>query len=102
MWLLEVNWSNITSNWADFILTGYTNILGVWFYPLVFFGLVGYVYAVNRSAMSAAALLCIVFVVFAGTGVFANVDAFSQIASGLVTVVFAGLLVLVFVIKKYG
>jgi L-cystine uptake protein TcyP (sodium:dicarboxylate symporter family) len=101
-WLLEINWSNISGNWAEFISTGYTNVLGVWFYPIIFFGLVGYVYTVNRSAYSAAALLCIIFVVFSATGVFANVDTFSQVASGLATIAFAGGFVLLFAIKRFG
>ena len=98
----EVNWSNITGNWPDFILTGYNNILGNWFYPLAFLGIIGYIYCLNRSAMGAAAGICIIFGVYGITNVFAAPDIapFSLFSWIIVITSFAGLFTVLFASKR--
>ena len=94
--LLEVNWSNITGNWTTWFLQGYQDIFGDWVYPLIFLGLVGYVYCVNRSAISAAAIICIIFTVFGVTGVFAGTNEMVLLSSVISMVSIAGLFALLF------
>ena len=102
MLLGEVNWTNISSNWADFIMTGYDAIFQHWTYPLIFLGIIGYVYCVNRSALSAAAAICIIFGVYGTTSIFRYPDiAGFSLLGWLITIVsFAGLFTLLFVRKR--
>ena len=95
----EVNWSNITGNWSEFILTGYNNILGNWFYPLAFLGIIGYIYCINRSAIAAAAGICIIFGVYGVTNIFAAPDLVSFSLFGwIITIIsFSALFTLLFV-----
>ena len=99
--LMDVNWSNISSGWMDWAITGYENILGNWVYPIFFLGIVGYVYAVNRSAFSAAAAICIVFAVFGVTGILSTPDTMNfTLISWVITIFsFAGLFVIL-IVKK--
>ena len=98
----EVNWSNITGNWSDWITTGYTNILGNWFYPLAFLGIIGYIYCINRSAMGAAAGICIIFGVYGITNIFAAPDIypFSLFSWAIVIVSFSGLFTVLFASRR--
>jgi len=98
----EVNWSNISSNWAEFALTGYDSIFQNWTYPLIFLGIIGYVYCISRSAMTAAAAVCIIFSIYGFTAVFCYPDiaGFSMFGWIIVIVSFGGLFTTLF-IKKY-
>ena len=87
--ILTVNWSNITSNWEYFIMQGYRYVFQHWVYPLIFLGIIGYVYAVNRSAISAAVAICITFAVFGITGVFSFPETSRFVAISYVIVIFS-------------
>jgi len=96
-----VDWDTISSNWIEWALTGYKNIFGNWVYPIVFIGIIGYIYCINRSAFSAAAGICITFAVFGVTGVFSQPETmyFTLISWVLVIFSFAGLFVIL-IVKK--
>jgi len=98
----DVNWSNISGNWSEFFLLGYKGIFGNWTYPLIFLGIIGYVYAINRSAVSAAALICIVFGVFGVTDIFAtsSTAGFSLLSWVITIVSFAALFVTLFMRRR--
>ena len=102
MLFMEVNWSNITGNWSDFILTGYNNIFQNWTYPLIFLGFICYIYCINRSAMSAAAAICIIFGVYGITGVlsYPDIAPFSLLSWGITLTSFAGLFAVLFTRKR--
>jgi len=99
---LEVNWSNISGNWAEWMMSGYDQIFGHWTYPLIFLGIIGYVYCINRSAISAAAAICITFTVFGATAIFRYPDTpeFSLLGWIIVIVSFAGLFTLLFTMRQ--
>jgi hypothetical protein len=99
MFVGEVNFSNITNSWSEYALTGYTNIFGVWVYPLLFLGIVGYVYCISRSAITAAVAICLVFGVFGITGVFSYpaIAEYSMLSWVIVILSFAGLFTALFV-----
>ena len=102
MILGEVNWTNISSDWIGYILTGYDNIFGNWTYPLMFLGVVGYIYCLNRSAMSAAAAICIIFGVYGVTGIFryGEIAEFSLLSWVIVIMSFSGLFTTLFIRKR--
>lgn len=97
--LFEVNWSNISSDWASWIMTGYDNVFQHWTYPLIFLGVVGYVYCINRSAVSAAVAICLVFGIYGITGVFqyGDIAEFSMLSWIIVIVAFSALFTTLFV-----
>lgn len=94
------NWSNITGDWMSWITTGYTNVLGSWFWPLVFVGIVGYVYAVHKSAIAAAAAILLAFGIFGITGIFAGVAQFSYLFQTITVISFSALFVTLFTMRK--
>jgi len=100
--IMEINWSNISSNWSEFAISGYDSIFGNWFYPLVFLGIAGYIYCINKSAISTAALICIVFAVFGVTGIFRYPDIaeYSLLSWIVVIVSFSALFTTLF-IRRY-
>jgi hypothetical protein len=102
--LLETNWSNISGDWIGWLSTGYEYVFGNWLWALIFFGIIGYIYAVNRSAISAAAAICIIFGVFGATGIFRfpETSMFSMISIIIVVTSFAGLFTLLFVKKSWS
>lgn len=102
MLIAEVNWTNISSDWIGYILSGYDSIFNHWTYPLIFLGVVGYIYCLNRSAMSAAAAICIIFGVYGVTGVFryGDIAQFSLLSWTIVIVSFSGLFAALFIRKR--
>lgn len=95
----EVNWSNISSDWGSFVVTGYAHIFGNWTYPLCFLGLIGYIYCLSKSATTAAAGIAILFAVYGATGVFGypEVAGFSFLGWIIVVFSFAGIFTVLFV-----
>lgn len=95
----EVNWTNISSDWPGFILSGYDYIFQNWTYPLMFLGIIGYVYCINRSAMSAAAAICFMFAIYGVTGIFSypEVAGYSLLNWIIVIVSFSGLFTTLFI-----
>ena len=98
----EINWTNISGNWMDFFMSGYTGIFENFTYPLIFLGIIGYVYCITHSAMGAAATICLTFGIYGVTGVFATgSSAEFSILSWLITLIsFSALFVTLFVRKR--
>lgn len=84
----------------DWALEAYTVLFGVWVWPLIFIGIIGYVYAVNKSATSAAVAICLIFGIFGITGIFADVGEFSQFSSLIALFSIAGGFVALFLNKN--
>jgi len=97
---MPVSWENISGNWTTWVTDAYTGILGNWFWPLVFFGVIGYVYAINKSATSAAVAICLVFGIFGVTGVFADAPDFVFINMAIVLIAVSGAFTAIFMRKR--
>ena len=95
--LLEINYSNISQDWMGFFLQGYKSIFGIWMWPLFFIGLVGYVYAVQKSATAAAVTICIIFGIFGATGALANAGEFTTLSFVLSVFSIAGAFTALFI-----
>ena len=99
--LATVNWTNISGNWTEWILQGYTGILtDVWLYPVLFMGIIGYVYAITQSATSAAVTIALVFGIFGVTGVFAGPSEFGFLSWAIVITAFSAAFTALFVGRK--
>ena len=99
---LEVNWTNISSDWIGWTMSGYDAIFGHWTYPLIFLGIIGYVYSINRSAMSAAAAICLVFGIYGALAIFRYPDIaeFSMLGWIIVIISFAALFTTLFTMRQ--
>ena len=99
--LLDINWTNVSSNWMSWFFTGYFVVIGeVWFYPLVFFGIIGYIYALSQSATAAAVAITIMFTVLGVSGIFSSIPEFTAISAGVTVTSIAAAFVAVFVGRK--
>lgn len=97
---MPVSWENISGNWSTWITDAYTGILGNWFWPIVFFGVIGYVYTVNKSATAAAVAICILFGVFGVTGIFTDAPEYVMLNATIVIIAIAGTFTAIFMRKK--
>ena len=61
---MDVNWTNITTDFMDWSMQGYSNILGVFMWPVIFSAVIGYVYLKQQSAVAAAVAILIIFAAF--------------------------------------
>lgn len=98
---MAFNWTEISSNWMQWVFTGYYKIIGdVWFYPLVFFGIIGYVYALSNSATAAAVIISLVFSIFGITGIFSASPEYVQISWIIVIISFSAAFTALFAGRK--
>jgi len=77
-------------------LLGYTNVLGVFLWPLIFSAIIGYIYLKNQSATVAAAGILIIFAAFSNALI--GVDPWYSLMHIIVALVITGL-ILVFLTK---
>lgn len=64
--LMDV-WSNMTSNFPKYATDAYSAI-DPWFYPILFLGIIGYVYAYTKSVVVASVAILITLGLFGVTG----------------------------------
>ena len=95
----EVNWTNISGDWAGWIIGAYDTIFANWTYPLIFLGIVGYVYCINRSAMAAAVAICLIFGIYGAAAIFSysEISQFSMLGWVITVTAFAGLFTTLFI-----
>jgi len=99
--LADVNWTNISGNWMEWFFQGYTEILtDVWFYPVLFAGIIGYIYAITHSATAAAVSIALVFGIFGVTGVFAGPSEFAFLSWAIVITAFSAAFTALFAGRK--
>ena len=96
--LLITNFTTIMENFWSWSLQGYTNVIGFFFWPIIFTSVIGYIYLKNQSALSAVIAILLIFGAFSSTGVLAGVPGLVMAFQLIVTIVSA-VLVLLFVSK---
>ena len=90
---------NLTQGIFEYSIDAF-NIMGIWFMPLVFLGLIGYVYAAMQSITVAIVGIIITLGIFAATTqIFANVPILVQLFY-IITVLGLTLLLVGLFIKK--
>ncbi len=100
-WIIcDINWSNISSDWMGWFTKGYVDILGIWFYPMILAGIIGYVYALSHSVTAAAVLIALAFGVFGISGIFSGVPEFAALSWGIVVASFSAVFVAIFTGRK--
>jgi hypothetical protein len=95
---IDINWTNITGGYVEWATQGYVIALGFLFWPLVFTGVIGYVYLKQQSLVAAVAVILIIFAVFSNALVLA-VQPWINILYVGVSVICAALFVYLY--KKY-
>lgn len=96
---MEHNFSYIQENLIEWSLQGYETVLGVFFLPLIFCTVIGYVYLKQQSYVAATVVALVLFSVFSeailGVEIFVM---FIHVMSALIVSV----LFLVFLSKRRG
>lgn len=82
-------------------MSGYTTALGFFVWPIIFSGVIGYIYIKNVSATTAAVAILIIFTCFGATGWIAGVPVLSMFFQVVVALVITGLLIY-FVVRRRG
>lgn len=93
------NWTYIMENFIAWSTQGYTNVVGFFFWPIMFSAVIGYIYIKQQSVVAAAVATIILFGAFATSGVFAGVEIIVQFFQIMVALAFTGL-VLLFVARR--
>ena len=62
-------WNNSTDNFMQYAIDAYSAI-DPWFYPILLFGIVGYVYTYMRSTIAAVVAIFITLGIYGATGIF--------------------------------
>jgi len=66
-------WTNFSNGLIEYAMDAYSNV-EPWTYPLIFIGIIGFVYTATHSIITAVAAILIVFGIYATTvNVFENV-----------------------------
>jgi len=92
------NFTYIFENFITWSIQGYTNIVGFFFWPILFSIVIGYTYLTNRSVVASAIAILILFGAFGGTSVMADVDQWAMFMQAIVIVALTAL-VLVFLTR---
>jgi len=90
------NWSYWMQNFMEQAFLGYENVFGYLFYPILFTGIIGYVYLKNQSYVAAAVATLIIFAAFGDA--FMGVQLWVSLMHILVSLALTGLL-LIFLTK---
>lgn len=91
---LEHNFTYIMQNFIEWSTGPYITAIGFFFWPLVFTGLIGYVYLKNQSLVIAAAGILMIMAVFGNALI--GVQPFLNFLYIAVAAIAAGLFVMIF------
>lgn len=97
--LLITNYTDIVGDFWGWSTQGYTISLGLLFYPIFFFGVIGYVNTKQQSVVAAAVATLVIITAFAD--LFAGNDVIVMGLHLMVAFIISGLLLL-FLIKVRG
>jgi len=89
------NFSDLINNTGviDYSMSAYVGILGVFTYPLIFCGIIGYVYMKQQSVIAASVATLILFTAF---DIATGVETFIMILHIFVTISIGALFLLLF------
>lgn len=93
------NWTYIMENFISWSTQGYVNVVGFFFWPIMFSAVIGYIYIKQQSVVAAAVAIIILFGAFAASGIFAGVEIIVQFFQVMVALAITGL-VLLFVARR--
>ena len=93
------NFSEWQPNLFTMSIMGYVQVVNIFFWPIVFSGIIAYVYRKNMSAVSAGVAILIIFAGTATSDVFLGADVFVLFMQLALTLVFTGLVV-VFLLRR--
>ena len=97
----SLNFSYIQQNLITWVIQGYTDVLGGFFWAMLFSGIIIYVYVKNASLVTAAVAIIIIFAGFGTSTVMLNIPAFTAAMQLIVAFAIAGL-VTVYLTRRRG
>jgi len=96
---VDFNFTYWQQHLIEFSIRGYVDVVGFFFWSILFTGVIAYIYVKNQSAVAAAVAILIIFAAFTGTGIFLEVPFFVMFFQAIVAVSLAGLVV-VFLMRR--
>ncbi len=96
----SLNFTYVQQHMIEFMIQGYVDVVGFFFWAIVFSGVIGYVYVKNTSAVSASVAILIIFAGFAGTNVFLHTPIFTMFFQIIVALSISGLVVVFFARRR--
>jgi len=97
---LSFNFTYWQQHLVEFFIMGYVRALGFFFWPMVFTGIIAYVYIKNQSAVAAAVAILITFASFVTSGIFLQIPALVLLLQGVVCLAVAGLVTYFFTHRR--
>jgi len=92
------NFTWIQQHFVEWTMSGYTTVLGVFVWPLIFTGIIGYVYLKNQSLVIAVAAILMIMAVFGNALV--GVDVWINLLYVFSAIVIAVLFLIFFVRRR--
>jgi len=92
------NFTWIQQHFVEWTMSGYTMVLGVFVWPLIFTGIIGYVYLKNQSLVIAVAAILMIMAVFGNALV--GVDVWINLLYVFSAIVIAVLFLIFFVRRR--
>lgn len=89
-----VNYTEIITNFFTWSTQGYETALGFYFIPLVFSGIIGYLYIKTESVTVASVAGIILIGTYSASGLYADVQAWVLFIQIIVTISTVGLIIL--------
>lgn len=88
-----VNFTVIRQDFIHYAILGYTNVVGFFFWPILFSSIIVYLYVKNKSAVVAAVAILVFFGGLAGTDIFLEVPLVVAFFHVVTSIILAGLAV---------
>lgn len=96
----DFNFTYWQQHLIEFSIRGYVRSIGFFFWPMLFAGVIAYIYIKNQSAVSAAAGILIIFSCFVTSGVLLAIPSFVLLMQGVVILAISGLVTYFFVKRR--
>jgi len=88
------NFTYVIENFWSWSTQGYTTAIGFYFYPLIFSGIIGYLYIKTESALVASIAILLLVGGYTATGIFSDVQPWKLFLQIVVTLTSIGLIIL--------
>lgn len=88
------NFTYVIENLWSWSTQGYTTAMGFFFYPLLFSGIIGYLYIKTNSALVATVSILLLVGGYTATGIFTNVEIWVLLLQIVATLTTIGLILL--------
>lgn len=98
--LMSINFTNFSLDFLRWSFTPYTDMLGNYFWLLVFAAVIGFTYGVTENVGSVTAAILITFACFGASNIFINEPEYSLFFSAIAITGIAGTVLMLFIKRR--